>query len=74
MISDRTVWSDEVEMLAKITAALWTIITRKDKDWKRELPDRYQVAVTTANIPTQSELNALTKGLAAQLKAACSGE
>lgn len=81
LLTDRSIWSDEVEMLAKIHASIIMIVTRKSSDWRKYLPERYVSSATVATIPSGTRLKSITRGLSsmldglvAQIKAGQSGQ
>lgn len=62
-VGDRTFWSDEVEMLAKIRSDILCNILRRPVDWRKLLPERFVSGATVASVPVRDKLKGITRGL-----------
>ena len=69
------IWSDEVEMLAKILSAIRLAVYGKHRKWQELLPERFIPSANYTVVPTASEhkqqvrsLSAMLDGLAKEYK------
>ncbi len=62
-VGDRTFWSDEVEMLAKLRGDLLCYLSRRPVDWRKLLPERFVEGATVADVPKGEKLKGITRGL-----------
>lgn len=69
ILSDRSIWSDETEMLAKLRADFHSWVTKKVVNWKKMLPERFVECATAPNIPTADQMQQINRGLYKQLDA-----
>lgn len=62
-VGDRTFWSDEVEMLAKLRSDMLCYILRRPVDWRKLLPERFVAGATVASVPVGEKLQGITRGI-----------
>jgi hypothetical protein len=62
-VADISLWSDEIEMLAKLRADVYAVAVGKSVRWEKFLPYRFQESATIANVPTESSLKQITRSL-----------
>lgn len=64
---DAGIWSDEVEMLAKLLAVLREVIYGKARKWQEHLPQRFITSATYAEVPTVDQQKQVTRSLSSYL-------
>lgn len=64
---DQSIWSDEVEMLAKILAWLKAATVGKSVRWETQLPARFVPGAVVSDIPNEHQLVEARRQVSAQL-------
>jgi hypothetical protein len=59
-LSDRSIWSDEVELLTKILAQLKAMELKREVKWTNLLPARYLASANMSEIQSVSDFKSAT--------------
>lgn len=61
------IWSDEVEMLAKLLAILREVVYGKARKWEELLPQRFLPSATYTEVPSAAEQKQIARSLSSYL-------
>lgn len=68
---ERGVWSDEVESICRVGAAIVTAIRRRNVKWEAYLPEKYIESAMITVVATGAEADANRRRLSKELDMLC---